>query len=60
MMRTAARLHANQARIQFRKERQKLRSSQRLIEHDFFARGDPVDLENVLGQINADWSYAGI
>jgi hypothetical protein len=54
MMRAAAGFHANQLGLQLRKERQKLRPPQGLVEHHFFTGGQPVDLENVLGQINSN------
>jgi hypothetical protein len=54
MICAAAGFHTKQAGLQLRKERQKLRPAQGLVEHHFLGGIDPMDLENVLGQINAD------
>ena len=47
-------LHANQARLQLREEGQKLRPPQGFVENDFLGGCDPMNLEHVLSQINAD------
>jgi hypothetical protein len=54
VMRRAARLHANQARRQFGKEWQHLRTSKRLADNDPTGRINAVNLKNALGQIEAD------
>ena len=54
VMRSAACFNANKARLDLRKERQHLRSSQRLADDWFAQRINTVNLKNVLGQIEAD------
>jgi hypothetical protein len=53
-MGTAARLHADQAGRQFRKERPNVVPSQLLASHDLSSPIDPVNLEHALCHINAD------
>jgi hypothetical protein len=54
MMRRAARLHADKARRQLREERQNLRSPQRPADSHITFCIDTVNLEDALGQIEAD------
>ena len=54
VMRRAARLDADQARRQLGEERQHLRPSQRLANHDLAGRINAVNLKNALGQVEAD------
>jgi hypothetical protein len=50
----AAGFHANQAGLQLRKERQELCPSKRHVDHNLRSRGDPMDLENTLRQVDAN------
>ncbi len=53
-MRRAARLHADETKRQLREERQNLRPSQRPPDGDIALRINGMNLENALGQIEAD------
>lgn len=53
MVGATARLHTDQAWFQLRKERLKLRTPKGFVKDNFFTGGDPMNLENVLGQSNA-------
>ena len=54
VMRGAACLHADQARMQLGEERQYLLPAQRLADHSRARRINTVNLKNGLGQIQAD------
>ncbi|MEP2471187.1 MAG: hypothetical protein ABJH45_06440, partial [Paracoccaceae bacterium] len=54
MLRATTGLHTNQAGLKFREKRQQLRPSQGPIESDLVVLSNPVNLKNVLGQIEAD------
>jgi hypothetical protein len=54
MMRAAAGFHTNQAGLNPGEEQQQLCPSQRSVEGDLFVFCDPVNLKNVLGQVEAD------
>jgi hypothetical protein len=54
VMGRGAGLHADQARRQRFEELQNLAASEPFPDHDLFGRVDPVNLEHVLGDIQAD------
>jgi len=53
-MRRGAGLHADETRRQRFEERQHLAAPELLANHDFLGRVDPVNLEQVLGDIQPD------